>query len=310
MRRWFCQLLPPVLLLLAGLSLGGMAAERDTAAWLPFLLSTVLLGLPHGAADCWVLARVRPGRGGRGRAVAVYAALLAAAAALVVLSPALALAGFLLGSAWHFGMADSSDLARFFGATGRPSVLLAFGRGSLLFGLSFAFDPERMVELGGVWLQLLGDQPFERPLARHLESVGFGIVGVSLGVTGWAAFRLRHSLGHGALVWWWVEAVILGFVFWSAPAVFAFGLYFLLWHSVRHLDHLDLGSRGLWGRAKKLYLRAAPFFIPSLIVLAGAAVLSGSTDSPERFGVLLLVLFAIVTPAHEWLVHRELHAPR
>lgn len=109
------------------------------------------------------------------------------------------------------------------------------------------------------------------------------------------------------LFWFALETVLLVASFSLLHPLFALGSYFLCWHSLRHLTHLrtlcDVGSRSGW-----LLRLSGPFMLPSLLAIGALAWGTGSLQSPEQGAIALLIFFAIVTPAHQWLVSREIQS--
>ena len=108
--------------------------------------------------------------------------------------------------------------------------------------------------------------------------------------------------------WLMLETLVLVSAFALLHPLFALGAYFLCWHSMRHLSHIRILGDPKSGLGW-LYRLSGPFFFPSLVVIGLLAWHTGSFLSPERIAIIILIFFAIVTPAHQWLVSRELQAP-
>jgi hypothetical protein len=45
-----------------------------------------------------------------------------------------------------------------------------------------------------------------------------------------------------------------------------------------------------------------------LVTIGIFAFLTGNLLSPSDLTLVLIIFFAIVTPAHQWLIHREVHS--
>ncbi len=201
----------------------------------------VIAGLPHGALDMTLLKGAGIGRAGLAAAFAGYLGLAGLVGAGFAYFPTTALLIF-LGVAWlHFGLGDTEDLA------GWHRGVECFARGGLAIAGPLTFHP---VETLGLFTQLGGPAS-----ALHLAAIGdcFSFVagplwlGACLLVAG---LRLRSALfmeaspgarlPHFLAAW---EMVFLTLLFWLWPPLAAFGIYFCLVHSVRHLIHLAAARR-------------------------------------------------------------------
>jgi len=89
------------------------------AAFVPLLVGMVFLGLPHGALDHLVPARMGVAWGRRPSTLALflagYVGLAGAFLWLWTAAPALAFGGFLVATVWHWGQGDVDFLERFLG---------------------------------------------------------------------------------------------------------------------------------------------------------------------------------------------------
>tara|TARA_B100001093_G_scaffold328099_1_gene313059 strand:- start:5748 stop:6614 length:867 start_codon:yes stop_codon:yes gene_type:complete len=283
-------------------------------AWwfLPFLISAVLIGLPHGAADWGVLRRL-VGRESRPTAcvcVLIYSLLLVASACAVFLIPALGLGIFLLVSAWHFGGGDSHDFQNQFGLKKRKGLLIivAASRGTLIVTAPFLFRFGDMFGICESWCVILGAGWIPSHLSDAFETALQVVFGLAAALAAVSILWILFSGGRKPAVWLALETVLLLASFSLLHPLFALGSYFLCWHSLRHLTHLrilcDVGRRSGW-----LLRLSGPFMLPSLLAIVALGWGTGSLKSPEQGAIILLIFFAIVTPAHQWLVSREIQSP-
>lgn len=304
--------LPPLLLLL--LAAGGalVAAWVDSWWFVPFLVSAILIGLPHGAADWGVLKRLvaRKNRARSLAGVGTYCALLIASAILVFVTPPLGLGIFLLVSAWHFGGADAHDFGGHFQIKNRRKLLAvtAASRGALIVAAPFVFRFGDMFGTCDAWCAMLNSSWIPAAYGNSFQSILISIF-ILAAIASAAVMSILLAEGRTrAAGWLMLETLILVSAFALLHPLFALGAYFLCWHSMRHLSHIRfLGDpkAGLgW-----LYRLSGPFFFPSLVVIGLLAWGTGGLLSPERIAIIILIFFAIVTPAHQWLVSRELQAP-
>ena len=305
--------LPPLLLFLLAGS-GAFASDWvDTWWFLPFLISAVLIGLPHGAADWGVLCRLvaRKNRARSIRGVGIYSALLLVSTFMVFSTPPLGLALFLVVSAWHFGGADAHDFGDQFQLRTwhRLLRLTAASRGVLIVTSPFVFRFADMFGACEAWCAMLSSSWLPAEHSGAFQGFVLGSFVLSGAASMAVMLVLLRSSNARAAGWLALETALLIAIFAFLHPLFALGAYFLCWHSLRHISHLrELSGPGTgigW-----LYRISGPFFFPSLVVIGFLAWTTGSLLSPERLAIILLIFFAIVTPAHQWLVSQEMQSPR
>jgi len=134
----------PCAVLAAAAALGAAdpALTARAAPW-PFAVALVFFGMPHGAADWAVAARLsrRSGFASRLLGFSGYLALMALSLGFIAWQPGLAALLFLVLTMFHFGMADATALrADEDGAVARWG--LALGRGLLLLATAFVTHPQ------------------------------------------------------------------------------------------------------------------------------------------------------------------------
>ena len=297
----------------------GLGVELPTAlAYGPLLASAVLFGLPHGAIDHLAVTRVS-GRAATVRSVGSVVGVYAIAGGLYVLLWFLQpLAAFVLfiGITWlHWGQGDVHALLALEGVEHLQSRVQRLGtlvvRGGLpmLGPLIFWGGEYRQVaallvgRFGGSTAAidvLFGATP------RLLVGVGLGVVtvgtlgvGVARAPRGVRDHGWRRDAGETGLLW---------LFFWVVPPVVAVGLYFCLWHSLRHIARLialdEAGAAALAaeaiGPALGSFARdAAPLTAVSLGLLGGLylVVPVQPASGAETVG-LYLVLISVLTLPH------------
>jgi Brp/Blh family beta-carotene 15,15'-monooxygenase len=284
--------------------------------YVPLAASVVLFGLPHGAVDHLAVERSRgetPTRRGMALVGALYALLGGAYLALWYLAPVASFVLFLALTWVHWGQGDVYALAVVEGVTHLRTrgarVLAATVRGGLPMLVPLLSYPGQYREVATLLVGRFGVTgadlaPLFAAETRLVLGVGFA------GATG-----LALALGAGRVGLadrgWRVDALETGLLwayFLAVPPVLAIGVYFCLWHSVRHIARLALVdpgavrtlSRGDWWPALGRFARdAAPLTITSLVFLAGFYLLVPvrPTDLAETVG-LYLVLVAVLTLPH------------
>ena len=277
---------------ICGLLWYGCAPAGFDPRWV-FLASIAVFGMAHGACDLWLPGWVL-GRAATGRFLAGFCLGYVGLAGAVLLlwrwRPGVALVGFLLLTAWHWGSADAvltrSRSWRF--------GLLAWGRGLMVVAAPAAFHPQ------AAW-RVLG------PLAAgaaatlppdHLQV--FAVVILSLGVVmQWLTWPgrtpgsdvARHHL----------ETCYLLALFAVCDPLTATALYFVWFHAWRHLLRLcrwqSPGERNLWVGLARFHLAALPCVLGALGLLWLVARLW-----PGDLLRAYLVLLSAVTLPHAVLV--------
>ncbi|MFC7019881.1 MULTISPECIES: Brp/Blh family beta-carotene 15,15'-dioxygenase [Haloarcula] len=304
-----------VTLLLAALFLAG-ASLSPALQYAPLVLSVVVFGLPHGAVDHLAVARTRgvpPDVRAVARVFGLYVALGGAYAVLWFLAPAVAFVLFIALTWFHWGQGDLFSLVALADAdhvrSGGQRVATVVVRGGLPMLVPLLAFPAWYRRVAGDLVGLFApgasaalDVVF-RPDVRAGLAVAYAAVLVATLAVGYARASDRAP--------WLLDAgETLGLVVYFAlvPPVLAIGVYFCLWHSLRHVARLlavdDRAATALRNRhpARALgrFARdAAPLTVASLALLAGLAVLV--PDPPQtvpEWVALYLVFIAVVTLPH------------
>ncbi|RLK13746.1 Brp/Blh family beta-carotene 15,15'-monooxygenase [Micromonospora sp. M71_S20] len=194
-----------------------------------FLVAGLLLGLPHGAVDHLVPARLsaraRP-LSARVALLAAYAAVAGAGLTVFRAAPDLALVGFLIVSVVHFGTADVAFHAERDRRPARPGVtaVLAYGGPPVVVPLALwreQVDP------------LLAAVAPQAPALLTDEVRALALATVLCAVAATAIRDVRAGRARDA-----VPPVLLVGLFGTVPPALAVGAYFAVWHSCRHVARL------------------------------------------------------------------------
>ena len=267
--------------------------------WVPFLASLLFIGMPHGTPDLAAVADQADSRSAWMvvRKFSVYLALMLLTLCAMLLAPGWALIGFGIISGWHFGRSDCGT-STFLG------WVRSLCRGAFVIGLPILFGAEFVRPLCDDWLSLLGADQVSNANWAFVNRVMPWLVGgagmVWLGAVG-LLFLANES--DTALQEAYETVTLLG-AFAILNPVFALGLYFLCWHSLRHLAAHEGGKQTLLGMLTGLSKRSLPLFVPTIIAYAICAWLLVGAWSPALLLALLVIFFAVVTPAHEYLHFR------
>lgn len=294
---------------LLGLSL--VAPTLIAGIALPVAVVGALIGIPHGAVDhlvpwWWGPAetthQVGSPRGPTSRLLlfaAGYLACAGVALSALLFAPTPTLVVFLLLSAVHFGLAEVMTSAE---RSGRPATHM--------FGDRLVTAAHGFVVVGMLlWSQPATTDPLLRSLSPWLadgatRSRGVGLLLVAATVTMGLVVLLRARRRLEA-----AELALLAGLFSTAPPLAAFGIYFGLWHSLRHTGRLlDLARCRLaapgWRPAVVLLGRAGLW--PSTVAFAAVAALWFARDLAS-LQAEIAVLLALTFPhsAVVWALDRR-----
>ncbi|ELZ45342.1 Brp-like protein [Halorubrum coriense DSM 10284] len=329
--RWFAY--RPAVALAALLPIGAVTplfpVEVGVAT---FALGTLVVGMAHGAVDHLVPLRGAPDVSLR-RSIAVvsvvYAVLGGAVVAAFFVAPVAAFVGFIALTWLHWGQGDVATLA-IAGVDHLPSSaerwLALAVRGGLPMGVPLLAHPEeyRLVAewIVGLFLVDAGAaaaavDPLFAPAVRI--GVGVGMAAATLASVALGYRRVRagrdpggwhRDVGELAVLWAW---------FLLAAPVFAIGVYFALWHALRHVGRLVLVDPEAAGAASagdavgalaRFGRDAAPLTLGGFLVVGavGVSVPAGVAAPGDLLAVSLVAIAAMTLPhvvVVAWLDRRQ-----
>lgn len=306
----------PSRLLVFALTVAFAAGLRvpEPVQYLPFAASLVLFGLPHGALDHLVPARLA-GRGADARSVLcvvlLYGALSGLCLALWFVAPAAAFVLFVAVTAFHWGAGDLHALLSF----GPPALartrrmtraLLLVGRGCTPMLVPLAFFPGVYRDVASDAAGLFGADATALGVVFESGVRGAVLAGLLALVALSVVLAARDLAGERrCLVPVAGEALLLVAFFAVVPPVLAVGLYFALWHAPRHVARLMLldpaGATGsvAGSRALARFARdAAPLTGLALVCLVGLYFLvpSGAAGAGPLLALYLVLVSALTLP--------------
>jgi beta-carotene 15,15'-dioxygenase len=291
-----------------------------------FVIGMVLLGLPHGALDHLVPFRVGWTWAGRplglGLYLLAYITLAAAYFTVWLIAPTLAFVGFLIATVLHWGQGDLRFLEIFLGRL-RPnrlatavSVLL---RGSLPIVVPVLAFPATAESLYGHAAHGLGLNAIRLELGSPVMVTCLSAYMLIL-LIAYAFFALRSAPNRTVL---WIDALevlLLIVLFGGVPAYMSVGIYFIAWHSLRHLArliilrpaHASSLKAGDWVRpVTQMALELLPITCAALLMLTGLYLWKiRYTTGLESFVALYLVMISAITKPHLLLTALMDYAPR
>ncbi|MFB6269295.1 MAG: Brp/Blh family beta-carotene 15,15'-dioxygenase [Halobacterium sp.] len=288
----------------------------ESVVYAPLVASVVVFGLPHGAIDYVALPRAVAGRvTTRWLAVVgtVYLVLGAAYAAVWFAWPVAAALLFVAVTWLHWGQGDVYPLAVLLDADyldSRPRrAATGAVRGGLPMLVPLLGHPETYRDVVASFAAPFGGRVGDLWLftadARLLLGAGFAVLTVATLAAG------RLATEESPPTAWRVDAaetVGLWAFFLLVPPVFAVGVYFCLWHAVRHVaravavddDSLTALAGGDLRRPLARFAKeAAPLTLAALALLGGLWLAVPDPPTTLEGGVALyLVLIAVLTLPH------------
>lgn len=293
----------------AGLAFGTGWSSR--AAAVPWLVSLVVVGLPHGAADL-AIARRLGGTAAAVRLFAGYIAVMGLVFAGFVLFPIPLVLIFTAVSIWHFGMAHADGQSPPIASVWWRRMLAAIARGAPVIGVPMACFPaetsavvSRLLALSAgdaadVWLAPAGVRTAGGCLvASAVVALLFETI-LDRRVPG----ALRRSLAT------LVDLAPIAALGATTDPLFSVGLYFLCWHAWRHLWLLaplvaairPTNPAALGRAVLRLHLAALPLLLPTWAALLGVWWSLSPHHSPRDLAILSLAVYLVVTPSHDLLI--------
>ncbi|PZE32883.1 beta-carotene 15,15'-monooxygenase [Curtobacterium sp. MCSS17_006] len=294
---------------------------------IPFAVSLVLFGLPHGAIDHLVPARLggtRTASRSIALVVVVYLLLGGATAALWWQWPLAAFAFFILLTWFHWGQGDLWVIRAVGGRvlSRRCAAAAVMVRGGIPMLVPLIAQPDAfrsvLQSTAGVVRNVTSDEVAPVFTAEVRAVVGVALVvmiAVALGMSLRSAGS--GSLPRGAVLREAAATLFLVAYFAVVPAVLAIGLYFCFWHALRHIIRLELLDPasvadlegGRVGRPFARFARDAwPITAIALLLLTGLGWISGTRGEEAPLGVYL-VLISVLTVPHvvivSWMDNRQ-----
>ncbi len=283
----------------------------------PLAVSAVVLGLPHGAVDHLALPRVqgqRPTWRAMGAVGLLYLVLGLAYGVVWYVAPVVAFVGFILLTWFHWGQGDLYAQRAFLRLRSLQSrlqrVLAVVVRGGLPMLVPLLAFPDwyRRVALALTSLfeadSLAGLAWLFRVETRLALGTAYGLL-----VAGYLALGyVRSGSDRSAWATDAGETLLLAVYFAVVPPLLAIGVYFCVWHSLRHIVRLALlpertrdaiRTGRLWPALGRFAVEATPLTLAALALLGGLWLFV-----PRRPGDVLgllavyLVLIAMLTLPH------------
>ena len=287
--------LPIVLVWAGGVTFG-------TSAFVVLMIAVVLTGIPHGAVDHIVAAKLY-GLSSNWRDQAQfyggYLALMALYGALWLVVPAWCLWAFLLMTMYHFGQADLA----YWALPPMRARLVYLSRGLLLIGLPIAAHP---VIVDPIFDAIAGVRPLHWSLlTEHSTATLTALVAQHVVVLGGIAASPDTTVPPNG----WREAInvgVLSALFVVVHPLVAFAVYFGLWHSLGHILELlrFFARRDEPTSLPGFYRKAALYTGVAFAGLGGLYAATQSFGLQDQMVALLFILISVMTLPHMIVVER------
>ncbi|MFW5984150.1 MAG: Brp/Blh family beta-carotene 15,15'-dioxygenase [Halobacteria archaeon] len=289
-----------------------------TYRYVPFVVSLVVFGLPHGAVDHLVPARLRderPDLRSVGRVMAVYTVFVVAYAVVWFVAPGPAFVFFIALTLYHWGQGDLHASLAFL----RTDVRSRFGRAVTLVARGSMPMLVPLVAFPGEYRDV-ADAVIGVFDPRGASALAFAfepafryavVVFLAVAVAGTVYFS-RSSFEAG-------ELALLAVYFATVPPILAVGFYFCFWHSTRHIARLvaldpvaaeRVEDSDPTGAVLRFARDAAPLTVGALVILVVLWVVASPPPTLEGFFALYLVLLAALTLPHAGVVTLMDHVQR
>lgn len=286
----------------------------------PWILSLLVVGLPHGAADLAVANRLCHGSATSWLLVSYFAGM-AIVFGLLMFVPLPVIAIFTVLSIWHFGLshADGQSPPMFLDSHGIhrwPQVAAALARGGSVLGVPMVAWPNETAAVVERLLRLVGNGSIAPEWSNAFSSATVGLAGVwvlSISAAAFAAEALAARETPGGLGRSFdtlVDLAVIGLLGVTADPLFSVGLYFLLWHAWRHMRLLgpvvadvQPDTAATLGRSLvRIHKAALPLLVPTWAALCASWWFLSESHSWRDLSLLSLVVYLIVTPSHDVLI--------
>ncbi|MGF1530304.1 MAG: Brp/Blh family beta-carotene 15,15'-dioxygenase [Puniceicoccaceae bacterium] len=284
---------------------------------IPLLASIVLLGLPHGALDHRLAARIWSLRNASQQVMFYLGYLLLAFLYLGLwsIAPYFAFLCFLGLTVFHWGQADYLDgqlRETSPEVSAKAEWLITACRGSLPILLPVVFWPEVFSQVAGWAIAIFPgawgasqDPIYQIPTTVRLIS-GFTVFSLLVLALGKNLQVLRRSPSDLQVCRFLpvAETVLLTLFFIFVHPLVAIGLYFPFWHGLRHLERLryELATDELPLPWRDIALAAIPLTGVSIAGMTALGMLFAATGSIPSLAGLYLVVLAILTLPHALVV--------
>jgi Brp/Blh family beta-carotene 15,15'-monooxygenase len=296
----------PFLLLLTGIVLccvhGGAAAHIPYGVQeVIFLSATLLLGVPHGAADLLVArqnARRSSGRFSVLRFFVEYLGAILVFAGMFYFFPIIATFIFILLAAYHFG---ESDVSRY-GVRGYAGVAFSGIYGLFIIGAIILPHWAGVMPTIGAIVTAPSQQHLLSAIGSHRYEV-LGLLAVCMFIISIYSLRISASTSlHKRMFWVGTCGIVL--IVAQLPMLLGFTCYFVFWHSIRSMHQIVaylLSSRSV--SLPRILWQMAFYSFMAIVGIAIVCIYIYGYTGSRSLQIYLFVGLAVLTAPHMRVMH-------
>ncbi|MEM9775150.1 MAG: Brp/Blh family beta-carotene 15,15'-dioxygenase [Chloroflexota bacterium] len=302
-----------------------------TGGWeyVPFVVSMLFLGLPHGAIDHLVPYRLK-NRSFTLRSLVIfllgYILIAGFYGVLWWWATAASAVFFILLTWFHWGQGELYIVEKFISPGNRRfwrSLLLIIVRGGLPMLVPLFAFPTVYLDFVNEMISIFGPSQQITVSLGALEPFITSVQWIYILVTAlYLLIEVIDASQNDLMRGWYIDTAEIGllWLFFSfVNPILAVGVYFCVWHSIRHIARLlliDTASAKyleeghFWMASFRFFRDSAPLTIVSLLFLGGLYFAIGTVQaSTQELIALYLVLISMLTLPHTlvvcWMDYRE-----
>lgn len=257
---------------------------NTTFEYIFFALVLVTIGIPHGAIDHLLLS---PNINTKGlfKFLAKYISIILIYLVLWIYLPLLALAAFLLMSAYHFGQSHFINFQINKLKTATYILLGTYYLSVILWG-DFAYTKNLLESMLNI---------------QNMEGYGLPII---IGSFLFAILLIAYNQPSKAY-YFIIEAVVMGVILYQLPLLLSFIIYFGFWHALPSMNEeyrvlkKFLGKNKFYSFIKKLM----PFTAISLGGIWMLLAIFYTWMAPNELVLFFFILISLISAPHIWFMH-------
>jgi len=284
--------------------------------YLPFTISTLFLGIPHGAVDHLVpryISNKYETKDSLYWVLMLYFILGTAYTVLWFVFPSISLALFILLTILHWGQGDTYIVSKVFSArylkNNSISVLLSvLIRGYIPMVLTYIFYTDRYIEIVEQIVTIFSERIGILYIIKLDSLPYFASVFFLLMLSVYLLTAIRNGSNSKTVLFDLSEILVLTVFFYSLPPVLSIGIYFCFWHSCRHIGRLldsddSLKEYDIITGCKRFMIVSAPMTFGGVVLIGLIWILLGHPISvDDQLLSIYLVGIATMTLPHSIVV--------
>ena len=285
--------------------------KGDLISYLPFIVSVLILGMPHGAVD-HLVPRYLTSTDTKSSVlliVLLYAVLGITYILLWFARPFTALLLFIILTTLHWGQGDNYVYSIGYNSEYVSNKIgLVFGvllKGSIPMLLPYIFHKEEYINVVSSIISLFNPETSAYKLLQINSTMTAVTIFLTLTTVIYFLNALRYGLSKSLKIDTF-EVVFLLVFFYAIPPVYAIGTYFCFWHSIRHIgrlmnadDKIGLSDKSTGKLMKRFVYVSIPMTIGGIVLFIIFAVVTDASLLKYRdFLSAYLIAISVMTLPH------------